>query len=297
MQTTGVTCPQCGNAVIEQGAFCQVCGAPQNRLTATRGVVCIDCGTSNPPGTNFCHACGRRVAEPAPAPLAPVQTTTASGRAVSREGARLVTVQRDGTDGDVFPLVGDQLDIGRSAGELRFNDPHLAPRHARIVYRSGQFVLTPLETRNGVFVRVYEPAEILDGDHFLIGKQVLRFELLSDAEKALRPAVELGVVLFGTPVKPPWGRLRQMTSAGTSRDVYHLTRSDVTLGREQGDIVFSDDEFLSRRHAQLQFRAGRVTLQDLGSSNGTYFRLRGSHALLPGEMIRLGDELLRFELG
>jgi pSer/pThr/pTyr-binding forkhead associated (FHA) protein len=69
------------------------------------------------------------------------------------------------------------------------------------------------------------------------------------------------------------------------------------LGREQGDIVFSDDEFLSRRHAQLQFRSNRVTLRDLGSSNGTYVRLRAQHVLSPGEMIRMGDELLRFELG
>jgi len=35
--------------------------------------------------------------------------------------------------------------------------------------------------------------------------------------------------------------------------MFHLTRSDLVLGREQGDIVFSDDEFMSRRHALLQF--------------------------------------------
>jgi pSer/pThr/pTyr-binding forkhead associated (FHA) protein len=105
------------------------------------------------------------------------------------------------------------------------------------------------------------------------------------------------VVLFGTPVKPPWGRIRQLTAAGTSRDLYHLTRSETTLGREHGDIVFSDDEFLSRRHAQLHFRGGRTTLVDLGSSNGTYVRLRGPYPLSHGEMVRLGDELLRFELG
>ncbi|HEX7598607.1 MAG TPA: FHA domain-containing protein, partial [Polyangia bacterium] len=97
--------------------------------------------------------------------------------------------------------------------------------------------------------------------------------------------------------KAPWGRLRQLTTAGTCRDVFHLTRSDLVLGREQGDIVFSDDEFMSRRHALLQFRNGRALLSDLGSSNGTYVRLTGQHPLSPGEMIRLGDELLRFELG
>ena len=123
-------------------------------------------------------------------------------------------------------------------------------------------------------MRVRQPVELLDGDQFLIGKQVMRFEIPFEVEKTLRPAVEHGVVFFGTPVKPPWGRLRQLTAAGTSRDIYHLTRAEVTLGREQGDIVFGDDEFLSRRHAQVCFRGNRVTLVDLGSSNGTFVRLR-----------------------
>ena len=98
-------------------------------------------------------------------------------------------------------------------------------------------------------------------------------------------------------IKAPWARLRQLTPAGTSRDVFHLTRSDLVLGREQGDIVFCDDEFMSRRHALLQFRGGGALLSDLGSSNGTFIRLTGQHALAPAEMIRLGDELLRFEIG
>jgi pSer/pThr/pTyr-binding forkhead associated (FHA) protein len=212
-------------------------------------------------------------------------------------GPRLVAVRRDGSDGESYLLPGEQVDIGRSEGDLHFDDPHLAPRHARISLRAGQHLITPLETRNGIYRRISQPAELADGSLILVGKQVLRFEFLSDIEKTLRPAVEHGVVLFGTPVKAPWGRLRQLTSSGTSRDVFHLTRSDLVLGREQGDIVFSDDEFMSRRHALLQFRDGRALLTDLGSSNGTFVRLTGQHALAPGEMIRLGDELLRFEMG
>jgi len=212
-------------------------------------------------------------------------------------GPRLVAVRRDGSDGESYPLAGEQVDIGRSEGDLHFDDPHLAPRHARITVRAGQHVITPLENRNGVYRRIGQVVELVDGNLLLVGKQILRFEFLSDAEKTLRPAVEHGVVLFGTPLKAPWGRLRQLTSAGTSRDMFHLSRSDLVIGREQGDIVFSDDEFMSRRHALLQFRNGNALLSDLGSSNGTFVRLTGQHPLAPGEMIRLGDELLRFEIG
>ena len=219
------------------------------------------------------------------------------GAAAATGRVRLVGVRRDGTDGSTYEVPGEQFDIGRSEGDLLFDDPHMAARHARLTLRDGQHYITPLETRNGVYVRVRQPVELLDGDQFLIGKQVMRFEVPFEVEKTLRPAVEHGVVFFGTPVKPPWGRLRQLTAAGTSRDIYHLTRAEVTLGREQGDIVFGDDEFLSRRHAQVCFRGNRVTLVDLGSSNGTFVRLRNQHLLTTGDLIRIGDELLRFEIG
>ncbi len=61
--------------------------------------------------------------------------------------------------------------------------------------------------------------------------------------------------------------------------------------------IFSDDEFMSRRHAQIVFRNGRGQVEDLGSSNGTFVRLRGPHGLATGDLIRMGDELLRFEIG
>jgi pSer/pThr/pTyr-binding forkhead associated (FHA) protein len=254
--------------------------------------------------TNFCFACGRRLGHTTPmsadasAALAAAVAARPSLAASTRTaGARLIAVRRDGSDGESYALMGEQIDIGRTEGDLRFDDAHLAERHARISLRAGQYVITPLETRNGVYIRITGPVELQDGSYVLVGKQVLRFETVPDAEKTVRPAVEHGMILFGTPLKSPWGRLRQLTSAGTSRDVYHLTRSDLILGREQGDIVFSDDEFMSRRHALLQFRGNRAMISDQGSSNGTYVRLTGQHPLDPGQMIRLGDELLRFEPG
>jgi pSer/pThr/pTyr-binding forkhead associated (FHA) protein len=297
-----LSCPRCAGANAEDGTFCQYCGASLAGASpvSTTTITCSACQTPNPAGTNFCHNCGTRLEPPggtsevgdatSPSPVLP-PPATADGR------VRLVGVRRDGTDGNTYDVPGDQFDIGRSDGDLLFDDPHMAARHARLSIRDGQHYITPLETRNGVYVRVRQPVELLDGDQFLIGKQVMRFEVPFEAEKTLRPAVEHGVVFFGTPVKPPWGRLRQLTAAGTSRDVYHLTRAEVTLGREQGDIVFGDDEFLSRRHAQVCFRGNRVTLVDLGSSNGTFVRLRNQHLLTAGDLIRIGDELLRFEIG
>jgi pSer/pThr/pTyr-binding forkhead associated (FHA) protein len=300
-----LNCFQCGGVVADEAAFCQRCGAPlANASGAGSALICSGCGNRNPIDTNFCFACGRRLGHTTPmnadasvAFAAAIAARPSQKTADRPGGARLIAVRRDGSDGETYPIQGEQLDIGRTEGDLRFDDKHLAERHVRITLRGGQYVITPLENRNGVYIRIATPTELQNGSYILVGKQVLRFEEVPDAEKTLRPAVERGMILFGTPLKSPWGRLCQITAAGTSRDVYHLSRSDLIIGREQGDIVFSDDEFMSRRHALLQFRSNRALLSDQGSSNGTYVRLAGQHVLEPGQMIRLGDELLRFELG
>jgi hypothetical protein len=150
---------------------------------------------------------------------------------------------------------------------------------------------------NGVYFRL-RPGEahaIVDGDHILIGKEVLRFEVVEPEERAQGTAVQHGVRLFGSPVRSPWGRLRQIVQSGVARDVYHLGAAEVILGREDGDLRFTDDEFMSRRHARISNSDGRFEIADLESSNGTFVRVRGDRALKKGDVFRVGDQLFRFE--
>ena len=288
-----IKCGRCGNLNAGDVLFCQYCGT---RLVEQRlpDVVSIERAAPSNRSTD-------RLVEPSPQaaaafPLAAVVRNAAANQQ-QQAGFRLVVVHRDGTDGITYNLLGDQIDIGRTEGDLLFEDPHLAPRHARIVASLTGRVLTPLEARNGVYVRLRGAVDLQDGDYLLMGKQVLKFETVSEPERNVRPAIEHGVVVFGTPVRPPWARLKQITPAGVGRDIFHLTRPDIVLGREIGDIIFSEDEFMSRRHAQISYRNGRGHVEDLGSSNGTFLRLRGPHGLSSGDLIRLGDELLRFEIG
>jgi pSer/pThr/pTyr-binding forkhead associated (FHA) protein len=311
-----IKCGRCGNLNAGDVLFCQYCGTRlvEQRLPEVAAVAASP--ASNRSTDRLIEESAHAASVPAhsahsaphPARVAPVPAhqppmhqapMAAAVRVVASQqtGFRLVVVHRDGTDGITYNLLGDQIDIGRTEGDLLFEDPHLAPRHARINASLTGRVLTPLETRNGVYVRLRGPVDLQDGDYLLMGKQVLRFELVSEPERNVRPALEHGVVVFGTPVRPPWARLRQITPAGVGRDIFHLARPDIVLGREIGDIIFSEDEFMSRRHAQVSYRGGRGHLEDLGSSNGTFLRLRGPHGLASGDLIRLGDELLRFEIG
>ena len=74
---------------------------------------------------------------------------------------------------------------------------------------------------------------------------------------------------------------------------FAFSEDEVNIGREIGDIVFRDDGFVSGRHARLYKADNRVILKDLGSSNGTYVRIRGERALQEGDLILMGQQLFR----
>lgn len=258
----------------------------------------------------------RSVAPPLPAP-APHAGTVPSA---SPSRGRLVLIARDGGEGPAFPL-GDITDIGRSEGQILVaDDRYVSPRHARITARGGVFTLRDLDSANGMFVRIpfprgsdagapppgANPAEaeqaLTDQDLFLVGQQVLRFEVVKTAEEGFGVASENGTLLFGTPAAPRYARLAQRTVEGLVRDVYHLRKTETVIGREQGDLVFTDDPFLSRRHCALRVYqptagqpARRFSLVDLGSSNGTFLQVREEVRLRHGDHFRIGQQLFRFD--
>jgi predicted component of type VI protein secretion system len=82
--------------------------------------------------------------------------------------------------------------------------------------------------------------------------------------------------------------------------VYELNKDVVTLGRDiTNDIVINDPE-VSRHHMRLTRGAGSYTLEDLGSTNGTFVngqRLTGAKPLNNGDMVGLGETVtLSYEM-
>jgi len=66
------------------------------------------------------------------------------------------------------------------------------------------------------------------------------------------------------------------------------------LGREGAGITIVRSATVSRRHARIQVEAGRVTVEDLGSKNGTFVAdepVSGVRELAPGDRVRLGSVL------
>jgi pSer/pThr/pTyr-binding forkhead associated (FHA) protein len=309
-------CPRCRGAYEAGAQFCRFCGYSLAGPAASAAPpVSVDMpGSQGPPVT------ARGVSPPAQ---------------VSLTRARLVLIARDGTEGANFALTTAN-DLGRLEGQILFpDDPYVSPRHARIVAHGGALFLRDLESTNGVFMRIpYRTASdeewasdaedkvtirghqghhsgsarelsadqpLGDQELFLVGQQVLRFDVVKEAEESFGPASENGTLLFGTPAAPRYARLSQRTTEGVVRDVFHLRRAETVIGRESGDIVFTDDPFLSRRHAVLRMHAAggqkrRFTLTDLGSSNGTFLRIKEEVRLRHGDHFRIGQQLLRFDI-
>jgi len=284
---------------------------------------CKRCHGTSDKNAQFCRFCGAALAEaaPMPRPSAPSQeparpetaqprldaTLVTAGpseapKTLSQPEGRLVVVHKDGGEGESFPLQ-DQVDVGRESGECIFaDDRYMAPRHARVTRRDGALYIRDLGTPNGVYFRLRKEENgvlLEDQDLILLGQQVLRFEIVKDAEAGFGATSEQGTLVFGTPAAPRYARLSQRTTEGVSCDVFHVRKPETVLGRESGDVVFPDDPFMSRRHASVRVSDGpgrTFRLADLGSSNGTFVRIRGEVQLKHGDEVRVGQQLLRVDL-
>jgi len=309
-----LTCRQCTGQTPAGFAFCQHCGAMLPVSAGARGL-----GHTPPlevvrggaptlalgPGGSPAARAAIHAKAPAPAPAAPPPAHAASTPPPIRPNAdrpwgSLYSMRRDGTDGERHFLAGDWIEIGRpgAAADLVFEDRYLALRHARIEQQAGGGCrVVPIDLLNGVYRRIRAPQAIAGGTQILVGRELIRFELVADGEREAAPLERFGMTMFGSPPRAPWGRLVQVLGSGGLRDVRHLHGTEIVLGREEGEIIFRDDEFLSRRHAVLKWQGGQCVLEDLKSSNGTFVRLHGPQPLENGDMLRMGDQMFRFELG
>jgi hypothetical protein len=71
---------------------------------------------------------------------------------------------------------------------------------------------------------------------------------------------------------------------------WHLTDGVHEAGRNTEATVFLDDVTVSRHHAAFHIQGGRLLLEDLGSTNGTYVngRLAEKVELSPGDEVIIG---------
>jgi pSer/pThr/pTyr-binding forkhead associated (FHA) protein len=90
--------------------------------------------------------------------------------------------------------------------------------------------------------------------------------------------------------------LEQIRADGSVRDSFHLSPGrSVTLGRETGDWLFSYDQTMSARHAEVRSEDSEFYVHDAGSRNGVAMAVRGEREIKLHTRILVGDQILRVE--
>ena len=82
---------------------------------------------------------------------------------------------------------------------------------------------------------------------------------------------------------------------GSEGGTHDLRPGENKLGRSFGP-VFENDGYLSPVHASLEIRGPNAIVRDLDSLNGVFVKMTQEEELVSGQIIRIGQELLRYEL-
>jgi pSer/pThr/pTyr-binding forkhead associated (FHA) protein len=96
----------------------------------------------------------------------------------------------------------------------------------------------------------------------------------------------------------PWGRLALVDEA-VAAPAIDLSLEITLIGRDREDDVILDDDLVSRRHAEVRWRAGQAYLLDRGSLNGTLRNAQKARGLVPledGDSVQFGVHRYRFTL-
>ncbi|MDH5506869.1 MAG: FHA domain-containing protein [Anaerolineae bacterium] len=82
--------------------------------------------------------------------------------------------------------------------------------------------------------------------------------------------------------------------------VFELTKTEMYIGRDTTNEISINDAEISRRHVRLLKQGSGYSIEDLGSTNGTFVngeRISGVFVLQPGQTIRFGDNVtLSYEI-
>ena len=212
--------------------------------------------------------------------------------------AASLVVERGSASGTTFLLGQVENVLGTDGAAVELPDPHLAPRHAAIVFDEQRLLVRDEGAANGVYVKVRRSAPLEPGDYFLAGERLLRFDGPCEL-----PVGEPGEAPYlGSP--RPQGtvlRVTEILRGGKTGRTCFRAGPAIAVGRTGCDLNFSSDAQLAPRHAEVRIAPdGSVALVDLEASpGGVFLRLRPQQSveLQAGDVLQLGDQVLRLEVG
>ncbi len=211
--------------------------------------------------------------------------------AANRPRVAIRVVRADGGPESVIPMRGDVMLCGRQGDLTIPDDPFVADTQMRLFFSGARLAVEDVGGGNGIFTRLRAEREVTPGGEIRVGRQRLVVEPISPLT-----AADDGATAWGSPDPGHRFRLIQLLEGGIRGGAFPLKDGENQIGRENGDITFPSDGFVSGRHATLAVAADHLVLKDLGSSNGTFLRLGAPSFVDNGDQFLIGRQLVRVEL-
>lgn len=253
---------------------------------------CSSCSMVNPVGFLFCGRCGNRLTPAAPAPVvaapAPVVAAPAPVPVVKKPGLRasMHLLREDGSEGGTLHLEDGPIPFGRDYGAPFDADLYLNPRHCAFTVAVDGVRVDDLTATNGVYRKIEGSIELQHGDTFRVGQELLYYEDLPEPE-----VLPDGTERMGSPNPGYWGRVSVLVEIGRACEAVPVVGAEFTVGRERGDLTFPTDGYVSSSHCRIVGDDSGVYLEDRGSSNGTYLRVRSGTVVPFGSLVLIGQQL------
>lgn len=202
-------------------------------------------------------------------------------------------------EGSVYDLRAGRNVIGRQADVSFPNDQGIDGEHLVVDVQGEDVLITSVPGEGGAYRRIRNPAEVRSGDTIFAGEQYLVVRRGDDApQEPVDPGAVVPEETFGTPLPPPQLHVTQLLSGGVPGRVASTDKSTLTVGRENCDLSFPQDRFMSGRHLRLENNGGNLTVVDVGSLNGTFTRVDNTPVqLVTGDELMVGSVLFRIDLG
>ncbi len=298
--TPGLSIPTISKPRQDDAGATMMPGDPPNA-----GTECPACSFVSPPGFAFCGRCGTPLPKRAPTPPAtPPSSASPPPRAATpvaptpeakivpalTKKVRLVLLREDGSEGGSLDIEGGPNVFGRKYGAPFDNDFYLNPEHCAFTVLSDGLYIEDKAPLNGVYRKIEGRFELQSGDFFRVGQELLMYEDLPEPA-----ATDNGTEIMGSPNPGYWGRVSVMVDDERSVEAYPIERDEFTIGRDHGDISFPVDGYVSSRHCRIVGDESGVYLEDCGSSNGTYLRIRSGSRVDFGTLILVGQQLFRID--
>jgi len=185
--------------------------------------------------------------------------------------------------------------IAGQEGEIALTeDPQIASQHARFTQLGTEVYVEDMGSSCGVYLQVREAQRLKDADVIQIGRQRLRFFAPGSIPTAPAASPNRTAVLTSSLERAPAAASLFLLDANDREtERYELRGVETCFGRSKGDYTFPDDPYVSTMHARIRLQENQYFLEDLGSTNGTFARIRKRALAHDGDTVMIGQQLLR----